>query len=342
MLGFLLRRLGQALLVLIGVALVSFTMFRYVGDPVQTMLGDRATAEDRERMSALLGLDAPVPVQTLRFVGRASQGDLGLSYRSGAPVAELIRERLPATLDLVLGATLLSLLAGLTLGVWMAALPDGAARHALQAVSVVGVSLPTFLTALFLILAFAVEWPILPAFGRGHALSVGAWNTAWLTTSGLRSLVLPTLTLAAFQAALLMRIVAVEMQRVLETDFIRAARARGLPQRVVVVSHALRNALVPLITVAGVQFGNLIAFSLVTEAVFQWPGLGLLFVQAVSSADIPVMTGYLLFVALLFVAINLAVDVLYFVVEPRVRHEASQQKVAAATRPSTTSEGAHR
>jgi peptide/nickel transport system permease protein len=313
------QRFVQAVLVMLAVTAIAFLMFRYVGDPVRIMAREDATPAEQQELRVQLGLDQPVLVQYARFVARVASGDLGRSFRNQRPVAELIRERLPATLELVFVATVLSLGVGIPLGVLCALRPDGAAARIVQALSLVGVSTPTFVTGIALILVFAVTLRVLPSFGRGDVVQLGWWSTGFLTASGLRSFVLPGITLALYQLTLIMRLVRAEMIDVLSSDYIRFARARGLPARHINFTLALRNALMPVVTVTGLQIGSLIAFAIVTETVFQWPGLGLLFIQSVSFVDVPVMSAYLLLVGLMFVLINTIVDLLYVVIDPRLR-----------------------
>ena len=321
MIAFVLRRIAQTFAVLGVVALIAFALFNYTGDPVAFMLGQDATLEDRARLRADLGLDQPFYVQFGRFVGNAVQGDFGVSLRQGRKVSVLLKERLPATLELSIAAALIALVAGIPAGVYTALRRHSALSHALLAASLVGVSLPTFLIGILLILVFAVQLGWLPSFGRGDTVALGWWTTGLLTASGIKSLVLPSITLALFQTTLIMRLVRAEMLEVLRTDYIRFARARGLTDRAVHFGHALRNTLVPVITITGLQLGSIIAFAIITETVFQWPGMGLLFIQAVTFADIPVMAAYLCFIAAVFVAINLIVDLLYYAVDPRLRVE---------------------
>jgi peptide/nickel transport system permease protein len=319
MLKVLLSRLGQAALVMLVVSAISFVMFRFVGDPVSSMARENASVEEKAELRRSLGLDQPIVVQYGRFLSRTLSGDLGISYRNQRPVTQLIAERLPATLELVLVATILSLALGIPLGVLCALKPNGVAARLVQAFSLIGISTPTFVTGIVLILVFAVSLGWLPSFGRGQVVDLGWWSTGFLTLSGLKALILPGITLALYQLTLIMRLVRAEMIDVLSSDYIRFARARGLPKRYIHFHLALRNALMPVITVTGLQIGSLIAFAIVTETVFQWPGMGLLFIQAVSFVDIPVMAAYLLFVGLLFVLINTVVDILYAVVDPRLR-----------------------
>lgn len=321
MLAFVLRRLLQAVIVMLTVAFIAFMLFQHVGDPVSSMMGQDATPEQREQLRADLGLDAPFPLQFARFVGNAVRGEFGISLRQGRKVSALIAERFPATLELSLAAAVIALAVGVPLGVYAALRRGSFGAQLAMTGSLLGVSLPTFLIGILLILIFAVLLGWLPSFGRGETVALGAWTTGLLTTDGLLHLILPALTLSIFQLALILRLVRAEMLEVLRTDYIKFARARGLPDRIVHFGHALKNTLVPVITITGLQLGGLIAFAIITETVFQWPGMGLLFIQAVQFADIPVMSAYLCLIALIFVLINLAVDLLYFAVDPRLRVE---------------------
>jgi peptide/nickel transport system permease protein len=319
MAAFILQRIGQAVLVMLTVGLIAFSLFRFVGDPVIFMLGQDATDDDRARVTRLLGLDRPFYVQYAAFLGRAVQGDFGLSLRQVRPVSALIVERLPATLELSFVAALFALLAGIPLGVHTALRRRSWLSQVILAVSLIGVSLPTFLIGILLILVFSVQLGWLPSFGRGDTVAVGWWTTGFLTASGLKALILPSITLGLFQMTLIQRLVRSEMLEVLRTDYIRFARARGLTDRAVHFGHALKNTLIPVITITGLQLGAIIAFAIITETVFQWPGMGLLFIQAVTFADVPVMAAYLCLIAFFFVIINLTVDLLYYAVDPRLR-----------------------
>ena len=323
MLAFILRRLGQAILVMLAVGLIAFSLFRFVGDPVVYMGGQDATEEQREQWRRDLGLDRPFFVQYWHFVRNAAHGEFGLSLRQVQPVSKLIVDRLPATLELSFVAALLALLAGIPMGIYTALRPRSWFSHVLLAGSLAGVSLPTFLIGILLILVFAVTLGWLPSFGRGDVVQLGWWSTGFLTVSGLKSLILPAITLGLFQMTLIQRLVRAEMLEVLRTDYIRFARARGLTDRAVHFRHALKNTLVPVITITGLQLGSIIAFAIITETVFQWPGMGLLFIQAVGFADVPVMAAYLCLVAVFFVVINLTVDLLYYAVDPRLRIEST-------------------
>ena len=323
MLAFILRRLGQAILVMLAVGLIAFSLFRFVGDPVVYMGGQDATEEQRVQLRRDLGLDRPFIVQYWSFVRNAVRGEFGLSLRQVQPVSRLIVERLPATLELSFVAALLALCFGIPMGIYTALRPRSWLSHVLLAGSLAGVSLPTFLIGILLILVFSVQLGWLPSFGRGDVVLIGGWSTGFLTASGLKSLILPSITLGLFQMTLIQRLVRSEMLEVLRTDYIRFARARGLTDRAVHFRHALKNTLVPVITITGLQLGAIIAFAIITETVFQWPGMGLLFIQSVNFADVPVMAAYLCLVAAFFVLINLAVDLLYYAVDPRLRIEAT-------------------
>jgi len=321
MLAFILRRLAQAVVVMLAVGLIAFALFRYVGDPVVFMLGQDATPEDRAHLSEQLGLNRPFYVQYAEFVGRAVRGDFGFSLRQLRPVSTLVVERLPATLELSMVAALFAVAVGIPMGVYSALRRDSWLSHLFMTVSLIGVSLPTFLIGILLILVFSVELGWLPSFGRGDTVAVGWWSTGLLTGSGLKALILPSITLGLFQMTLIMRLVRSEMLEVLRADYIRFARARGLTDRAIHFGHALKNTLVPVITITGLQLGSIIAFAIITETVFQWPGMGLLFIQSVMFADVPVMAAYLCLIALFFVVINLVVDLLYYAVDPRLRIE---------------------
>lgn len=319
MIVYIIQRLFQAAAVMLVVAFVSFVLFNYVGDPVNNMVGQEASLEDREALRETLGLNDPVLVQFWRFASGAVQGNFGISLRLQRPVEVLIAERLPATLELVFVSAIFALAAGIGLGVYTGLHRDSWVSKLILTVSLVGVSLPTFVIGILLIYVFAVTLGVFPSFGRGETVKLGWWTSGLLTLSGWQAIILPSITLGLYQLTLILRLVRAEMLEVLRTDYIKFARARGLSRRVVHFGHALKNTLVPVITIAGLQVGSLIAFSIITETVFQWPGMGLLFIQAVQFADIPVMAAYLVMVAFVFVAINLIVDLLYVMVDPRLR-----------------------
>ncbi|MCC1493135.1 ABC transporter permease [Cognatishimia sp. F0-27] len=319
MIAYILRRVFQSALVLLIVGLVAFSMFRFVGDPVENMLGQERTQEDVDRLRDQLGLNDPFPVQYWTFLSRAAQGEFGISYRQGRDVADIIAERLPATLELAAVSGMLALVFGIGLGVFTAIRKDGWVSSTIMSVSLIGVSLPTFLIGILLIWIFSVELDMLPSFGRGDTVDLGGWTTGFLTESGLKALILPAITLGLYQMTLIMRLVRAEMLEVLRQDYIRFARARGLREKSVNFRHALKNTLVPVITVTGLQLGSIIAFAIITETVFQWPGVGLLFINAIQFVDIPVMAAYLMLISVMFVGINLIVDLLYFAIDPRLR-----------------------
>ncbi|MFS2012712.1 ABC transporter permease [Azospirillum sp. CT11-132] len=319
MIFFIVRRIAEAFLVMGVVALISFSLFRFVGDPINNMVGQDTSQAEREVLRTQLGLNDAIVTQFARFVADASHGDFGMSYRQARPVAELIGERLPATLELSVVASVIALVLGMVLGVYTGLHRKGFLSRLVMAGSLIGISLPTFLIGIFLILIFSVWLGWLPSFGRGDVVRIGGWSTGLLTVSGWKAVLMPAVTLGLFQMTLIMRLVRSELMEILRTDYIKFARARGLPDRSIHFGHALRNTMIPVITITGLQLGSIIAFAIITESVFQWPGLGLLFLQSVQFADIPVMAAYLLLVAFLFVLINLLVDVLYYLVDPRLR-----------------------
>ncbi|MEO0665167.1 MAG: ABC transporter permease [Pseudomonadota bacterium] len=319
MLSYIIKRIGQSILVLLITGLVAFSMFRFVGDPIDNMLGQERTLEDVERLRAQLGLDQPFIVQYYRFLEQAVQGNFGVSFRQGRPVAEILLERAPATLELAAVSGLFAVIFGIALGVFTAIRRNGFTANFIMSASLIGVSLPTFLIGILLIYLFSVELGWLPSFGRGEVVDVGGWSTGFLTASGLKALILPSITLGLYQMTLIMRLVRSEMLEVLRQDYIRFAKARGLSDRVINFRHALKNTMVPVITVIGLQLGSIIAFAIITETVFQWPGVGLLFINAIQFVDIPVMAAYLMLISVMFVGINLIVDMLYFAIDPRLR-----------------------
>ena len=320
MLAFIIRRIVQSVLVMLVVAAVSFALFRFVGDPINSMVGQEASIADREALREALGLNDPFLMQFARFIGNAVQGNFGISYRLQLPVMELILSRLPATLELAFVSGLFAFVFGVAFGVYTALRRKGWLSNTIMTVSLIGVSLPTFLIGVLLIWVFAVELQWLPSFGRGEVVAIGSWwRTGLLTESGRASLILPAITLGLYQMTLIMRLVRAEMLEVLRTDYIKFARARGLTNRAVHFGHALKNTLVPVITITGLQLGSIIAFSIITETVFQWPGVGALFIRSVQFVDVPVMAAYLMLIALVFVVINLIVDLLYYAVDPRLR-----------------------
>lgn len=319
MVYFILKRLVQSVFVMLAVAFLSFSLFRFVGDPVSQMTGVETTIEDQERLREELGLNDPFILQFYRFTTDLLQGDFGYSYRTRQPVSEMIGDRLPATLELGVVALLISLIVGIPAGVYTALRPRGAVSQTILLTTLVGVSIPTFVIGIMLIFLFGVQLGWLPTFGRGGTVSVGGWETSLLTLDGWRSLILPALTLGVYQLTLTMRLVRAEMMEVMRSDYIRFATARGVPYRSLHFRHALANTMVPVITIIGLQFGGVIAFSIVTEFVFQWPGMGLLFLESIRFVDIPVMGLYLVVIAFFFVLVNMIVDLLYLAIDPRLR-----------------------
>jgi peptide/nickel transport system permease protein len=319
MVAFIIRRLIQSLFVMFFVALVSFSMFRFVGDPVHQMVGIETSLEEREALREKLGLKDPVIVQFGNYMLKAATLDFGISYQHKRPVAEMLGERMPATLELAFVSAILSLVIGVPMGVYTGLHRDGFLSKFFLSVSLVGISLPTFLIGILLIYLFSVVLGWLPSFGRGGVVDLGWWRTSFLTFDGWKALIMPSITLGLFQLTLIMRLVRAEMLEVLRTDYIKFARARGLTNRAVHFGHALKNTLVPVITITGLQLGSIIAFAIITETVFQWPGMGQMFLLAVQNVDIPIMAAYLMLIAFFFVVINLIVDMLYYVVDPRLR-----------------------
>ena len=309
----------QSVGVMLCVALLSFSLFNFVGDPINNMVGEETSNEERAELRETLGLNDPIHIQFGRFVVNAAQFNFGKSYQLRRPVSELIAERMPATLELVIASSILALGFGVFLGVYTGINRTGVLSNTILFVSLAGVSLPTFVIGILFIYIFAVILGVLPSFGRGEVVQIGFWSTGLLTASGLKALILPSLTLSLFQMTYIIRLVRAEIMEILQTDYIKFARARGISNRSIYFGHALRNSLIPVVTIAGINIGTLVAFSIITETVFQWPGMGFLFIQAVKFVDIPIMSAYLVFIALVFVAINFIVDILYFLIDPRLR-----------------------
>lgn len=319
MVNYFFIRLIQSVLVMFVVAFVAFSLFNYVGDPVHNMVGQEASTEKREEIREKLGLNDPVHTQFLRFVGNAVKGEFGLSYQLRRPVSDLIAERLPATLELVFISALIAIVSGVVLGVYTGINRDGFLSNVILILSLFGVSLPTFVIGILFIYLFSVILGILPSFGRGEVVDLGFWNTGFLTLSGIKAIILPSITLSLFQMTYIIRLVRAEMMEILQTDYIKFARARGIEKNTINFKHALKNGLIPVITITGINVGTLIAFSIITETVFQWPGMGFLFINAVHFVDIPIMSAYLIMVAFIFVMINFIVDITYYIIDPRIR-----------------------
>ena len=319
MTNYFFKRLIQSVIVMIVVAFVSFSLFNFVGDPVHNMVGQEASTEKREEIREKLGLNDPVYTQFLRFLGNAAKGEFGISYQLRRPVSELISERLPATLELVFISALIAIISGVVLGVYTGINREGFLSNLILIISLFGVSLPTFVIGILFIYLFSVILGILPSFGRGEVVDLGFWRTGFLTLSGIKALILPSVTLSLFQMTYIIRLVRAEMMEILQTDYIKFAHARGIAKRTINFKHALKNGLIPVITITGINIGTLIAFSIITETVFQWPGMGFLFINAVHFVDIPIMSAYLIMVAFIFVMINFLVDIAYYFIDPRIR-----------------------
>lgn len=322
MIAYIIRRFGQSLIVLIAVSFLCFIIFQFLGDPVLTLAGRYATQEQQEEVRKALGLDKPLYVQYFRFLKDISHGDFGLSYVSQTPVLRLIFERLPASIELAVTAMFLALTLGITLGVVASLNPHAFLSRTIMAGSLFGISLPTFLVGILLILVFSVTFRILPPFGRGEVIRiVGTWRTGFLTLDGLRHLILPAFTLGMYQLAVLLRLTRGGMLEALREDYTRTAWAKGLPPRVVIFKHALRNVLIPVVTMAGLEMGELIAFSIVTESIFQWPGAGNLLLRAIYETDDPVIVAYVMITATIVLSLNLLVDLLYGVLNPKISYD---------------------
>jgi len=319
MFSYFFKRLFQAILVMIVVAFVSFSLFNFVGDPVISLTGEDSSVERQAEVREAIGLNDPVYVQFSRFLGNVIQGDFGISYQLKREVSDLIAERMPATLELVFVSALLAIIVGVILGVYTGIHRDSFVSNIILVVSLAGVSLPTFIIGIMLIYLFSVILGVLPSFGRGEVIDLGLWSTGFLTASGLKALILPSITLSLFQMTYIIRLVRAEMMEILQTDYIKFAKARGIKKNTVNYKHALKNGLIPVITITGINIGTLIAFSIITETVFQWPGMGLLFINAVYFVDIPIMSAYMIMVAFIFVMINFIVDITYYFIDPRIR-----------------------
>ena len=319
MLNYFLKRLFQASLVMLIVAFVSFSLFNFVGDPVNNMVGQEASDERREEIRDKLGINDPIYVQFYNFVENIVQGNFGISYQLKRPVSELISERMPATLELVFVSALLAISVGVLLGVYTGIHRDSFLSKVILVLSLAGVSLPTFIIGIMLIYLFSVILGVLPSFGRGQVVDLGFWTTGFLTISGIKALILPSVTLSLFQMTYVIRLVRAEMMEILQTDYIKFAKARGIEEKIINYRYALKNGLIPVITITGINIGTLIAFSIITETVFQWPGMGSLFINAVYFVDIPIMSAYMIMVAFIFVMINFIVDITYYFIDPRIR-----------------------
>ena len=318
---YIARRLIQGLIVLLAVSMICFIIFRYMGDPVVTMAGRYATFEEREEVRRTFGLDKPMAVQYGRFLWNAVHGNFGKSYVSRVPALGLIMERFPATLELATTAIVIAFTLGVILGVLVALKPYALRNRIVMAASLGGISIPTFLTGILLIMVFSVYLGILPPYGRGETVQLGFWRTGFLTLDGIRHLILPAATLAFFQLAVLLRLTRAGMREVMAEEYIKTAWAKGLPPFKVIFKHALRNVLIPVVTITGLQFGEIIAYSIVTETIFQWPGMGNLILTSFFENDQPVVVTYIMLAAFIIISMNILVDILYALINPRIRYE---------------------
>jgi len=317
---YIARRLIQGLVVLLAVSLICFVIFRYTGDPVVTLAGVYATSKDREQIRTAYGLDKPFYVQYLRFIAGAARGDFGNSYVTRVPALGLILERVPATVELAVTAVILALVLGTGLGVLVSLRPYSAINRLIMAGSLGGISIPTFLIGILLIMLFSVYLGILPPFGRGEVVTIGSWRTGLLTWSGIRHLILPALTLTGYQLAVLLRLTRAGMREVLAEEYIKTAWAKGLSPGRVIFKHALKNVLIPVVTISGLMLGELLAFTVVTETIFQWPGMGNLLLKSIYEADQPVIVTYIMLASVIILTINIVVDILYAFLNPRIRY----------------------
>ncbi len=319
MIAFLIRRLAQALIVMFIISLISFSIQDNLGDPLREMLGVSVSQVERDKLREEMGLNDPFLVQYWRFLKKAVHGDLGDSYFFKRPALEVIMHKFPATFELVLGATLIIVTLSIPIGVYCAINPRSWFTRLMMGLSIVGISVPVFLTAIMLIYLFSIHLGWLPSFGRGQTVMIGEWETGLLTADGLLHLILPSIALSSIMLPLFIRLIRSEMMECMEQDYIRFARAKGLSNRRIWFLHALKNTLLPVITVGGVQIGTMIAFTILTERVFQWPGMGFLFLEAVNRTDTPLIIAYMIIVGLIFVVTNTLVDLIYGLVNPTVK-----------------------
>jgi len=319
MLAFFIRRIMQALIVMLVISFIAFAIKDNLGDPLREMSGQSVSEAERELLRDQLGLNDPFLVQYARFLGNAVQGDLGTSYFFQEPALQVILKKLPATLELVIGATFIIVTLSVPLGVYSAIHPQKIASKIIMGVSTVGISVPVFLTGIGLIYLFSVTLGWMPSYGRGETYQITEnWDTVFLTRDGLEHLVLPAITLSSIMLPLFIRLIRSEMMEVLQSDYVKFAWAKGIAPQRIYFTHALKNTLLPVITVGGVQIGTMVAYTILTETVFQWPGMGFLFLEAVNRSDIPLVVAYLMVVGAIFVITNTIVDLIYGLVNPTV------------------------
>jgi ABC-type dipeptide/oligopeptide/nickel transport system permease component len=305
----------------LAVSFICFFIFRFSGDPVITLAGRYATSQERELVRKAFGLDRPFYIQYVRFIAHAARGNFGKSYVSRVSAFGLIMERFPATVELATTAVFIAFITGVGLGVLVSLKPYALRNRFIMAGSLVNISMPTFLTGILLIMVFAVYLKVLPPFGRGETITIGFWRTGFLTVSGITHLILPAFTLGMYQLAVLLRLTRAGMREVLTQEYIKTAWAKGLSPMRVIFKHALRNVLIPVVTMTGLQFGELIAFSIVTETIFQWPGMGNLLLTSIYESDQPVIVTYIMLAALIILSLNIIVDILYAYLNPKIRYE---------------------
>lgn len=318
MVTFLVKRLVQALIVMFVISLVAFAIQDNLGDPLRELVGQSVSEAERDALRDEMGLNDPFLTKYTRFVGKALQGDLGTSYFFKRPVVDVILDKLVATLELVVGAALIIVVVSIPLGVYSAIHPNSILTKIIMGFSIVGISIPVFLTAIMLMYVFSIELGWLPSYGRGETANWLGWESGFFTLDGLAHLVLPSVSLASIMMPLFIRLVRSEMLEALGTEYVKFARAKGLPENKVYYQHALKNTMLPVVTVGGVQIGTMIAYTILTETVFQWPGTGFLFLEAINRVDTPLITAYVIFVGLIFVVTNTIVDLLYGLIDPTV------------------------
>ena len=320
MLGFLARRLVQALIVMFVISLISFSIQDNLGDPLREMVGQSVSEAERQQMRDELGLNDPFLAQYGRFLGKAVQGDLGRSYFFKEPALDVILDKLPATLELVFGATILIIVISIPAGVYAAIRPNSILTRMILGISILGISVPVFLTAIFGIYLFSIELGWLPSYGRGPVIPIwGSWETGFLSWEGFKHLIMPCVALASIMLPLFIRLIRSEMVETLNTEYVKFAKAKGLKKARIYFLHALKNTMLPVVTVGGVQIGTMVAYTILTETVFQWPGMGFLFLEAVNRVDTPLIVAYLIVVGAIFVVVNTFVDLLYGLINPTVR-----------------------
>ncbi len=320
MFAFLVRRILQALIVMFVISIISFSIQDNLGDPLREMLGQSVSEEERQALREQMGLNDPFITQYLRFAGNAIQGDLGTSYFFKEPALEVILKKLPATLELVFGASILIILLSIPLGVYAAIRPNSLLTKCIMGLSILGISVPVFLTAIGLIYLFSIELGWMPSYGRGETVLIGGiWESGLFTRDGLIHLVLPCVSLASIMLPLFIRLIRAEMMEVLQSEYVKFAWAKGLQPGRIYFLHALKNTMLPVITVGGVQIGTMVAYTILTETVFQWPGMGFLFLEAVNRVDTPLIVAYLIVVGAIFVVTNTIVDIIYGLVNPTVK-----------------------